>query len=171
MAPPWPSEKAQKGEFNEADMLLNSLKTDFLALPGSDKLMIVGALGMVLSCFFPWKTLEYSGEVLGFLSWGVLIVPMAIGSVVGMLWRNRSYEAFPLLPWLLQGLSGLMAVVFCLVLAKMFWVSKPASALPEALIESSTPSLGLVLGLIFAVINLTGTGFGFKTTDGKKTPG
>jgi hypothetical protein len=162
LEPEWFPEKPEKSEFHEAEMLLSSLKADFGALSGPDKLMIVGALGMVLSCFFPWQSLERSGEVLGFLSLGAWVVPLAIGSFSGMLWRKRTYELFPLLPWLLQGLSGLIAVVLCLVLAKMFWVSASAAELMGAHAESSTPSLGLFLGLVFAILNLAGTGFGLK---------
>jgi len=157
VSPQW---KASKSEFNEAERLLASLKADFLELPGPDKLMMVGAIGMVLSCFFPWQTLERSGDVLGFLSLGVLVIPLAIGSFAGMLWRNRSYESLPLLPWLLQGLSGLIAVVFCMVLAKLFWISKSAAELAH--VESSSPSLGLLMGLCFALLNLAGTVLGFK---------
>jgi len=142
--------------------MLSSLKADFLALSGPDKLMIVGAMGMVFSCFFPWQNLERSGDVLGFLSLGVLIVPLAIGSFFGMFWRNRTHESFPLLPWLLQGLSGLVAIVLCLVLTKVFWVSKSAAELMGAHVETSSPSLGLFFGLIFSIINLAGTGLGLK---------
>jgi inner membrane protein len=46
------SENPERSDFDEAERLLGSLKVDFSALSGPDKLMIVGALGMVLSCFF-----------------------------------------------------------------------------------------------------------------------
>jgi len=155
-------DRPQKSEFDEAEMLLSSLKADFLAQSPADKLMIVGALGMMLSCFFPWQRLERSGDVLGFLSLGALVIPLALASIAGMIWRKRTHEAFPLLPWLLQGLSGLLAVVYCLVLAKIFWVSKSAAELVGSNIENSTPSLGLFLGLLFALMNLAGTGMGLK---------
>ncbi|MCL2625336.1 MAG: hypothetical protein FWD46_00770 [Cystobacterineae bacterium] len=157
----WVSNRAEKSEFNEAEVLLNSLKVDFLAQTGPDKLMIVGAVGMIASCFFPWRSMERSGDILGFLSLGVWVVPLALGSVGGMLWRKRTREVFPIFPWLLQGLSGAMAILLCLVLIKVFWVSK-SPELIGARMESSTPSLGLFLGLVFSMINLSGTGLGLK---------
>ena len=162
LEPQWFSDRAEKSDFNEAEMLLSSLKTDFMALPGPDKLMIVGALGMLLSCFFPWQTLERSGDVLGFLSLGALMVPLSIGSFLGMVWRNRTHESLPLLPWLLQGLCGLIAIVSCLVLIKIFWVSTSAAELLGAHAETSSPAIGLFVGLTFAILNLAGTGLGLK---------
>ncbi|MCL2012089.1 MAG: hypothetical protein FWG75_04795 [Cystobacterineae bacterium] len=162
LAEQWLAQRPEKSDFNEAEMLLSSLKTDFLAQSGPDKLLLISALGMIFSCFFQWQNLERSGEVLGFLSLGALIVPLAIASAGGMLWRKRIHGSFPLFPWLLQGLSGLAAILLCLVLAKVFWVSQSAAELLGPAAESSTPSLGLLMGLIFSLLNLAATGLGLK---------
>lgn len=148
-----------------ADESMVKAKQYLLELPLADKLALGGTAMLLVATFLPWKETVADGDVLGVLSWGVLVMLLAVLALAGIFVRTLKTmpSLNPLLPWAAQlggaGLSGLWCLVY---LALSVDMTKVQSAIGNEKVWASKPSLGLLVAIGAAVVSIVGTIFGLK---------
>lgn len=131
----------------------------FEALSFADRLAFSGAALMALSCFFPWKSTDSEGDILGLASSGFWVFVASIFLLSTLLARVR--RAAPRfsesLLWSLQLCSAGFAVFWCAAFLQSASFTPPPPVFGQPLQEASSASLGVYLGLIAATVALGGT--------------
>jgi hypothetical protein len=164
-APPRASSRADTGQIMAPEQVIEDFR-DFVGVLGlSDKIAFGGAVMVVISAFLPWKEMAVEGEILGLMSTGILGVLASIGVIATIAARVR--RAMPelnvLIPWLVQLGLSIFCVLWCIIFMKISYdATEVPSPMGNATIMNSSPSLGVFLGLVGALICLAGTLLGLK---------
>lgn len=145
--------------------LMRETKSLFKSLSFSDKLSAGGGLGVVISCFFPWKETFDNGDSLGLMSLGapVFFGGLAVlGAVVARV-KNMMPKANPMMVWLTQFGSACFCVLWSLVFIKSA-IDSTITTSPEGNMKmwASSPSMGVGLAIIFALVAVGGTLLGLR---------
>lgn len=157
-APP-PSDLAAPDEFlNDARYFLRELNF-------SDKLAFWGGVGVIVSCFFPWKETFEGGEILGLMSLGAAAFAAGVIYVSALVIRVKKFmpRLHALVPWLAQFGSACFVILWCLIFIKLAW-DPTITRSPEGNRDMwmSSPSLGVFLALAFAALSVVGTLLGLR---------
>ncbi|HEX5747857.1 MAG TPA: hypothetical protein VFZ09_16555 [Archangium sp.] len=139
---------------------------DFVGVLGSsDKIAFGGAVTLLVSAFLPWKETAAEGDILGLMSLGLLAVLAAIGIIGAITVRVRRLmpNLNVLIPWVAQLGLSVFCILWCIVFMKLSYdATEVPSPMGNATIMNSTPSFGVVLGLLGALTSLAGSLMGLK---------
>jgi hypothetical protein len=139
---------------------------DFVGVLGSsDRIAFVGAATILVSAFLPWKETAADGDILGLMSLGLLAVLAAIGIIGAITVRVRRLmpNLNVLIPWVAQLGLSVFCILWCIVFMKLSYdATEVPSPMGNATIMNSTPSFGVVLGLLGALTSLAGSLMGLK---------
>lgn len=155
--------KAEVGQTPEE--LLAEGKSLIKLLNFSDKLAAGGAAATVLSSFFPWQETFDQGDVLGLMSLGAPVFVAALGVLTAILVRVKQMapKANPMALWLSQFGAACFCVLWCLVFIKVAWdPTRTRSPVGNAEMWASSPSIGVVLALLFSFAAVAGTLLGLR---------
>jgi hypothetical protein len=147
------------------EQLLDDAKDFVVGLPTADKIAFAGAAIVVLVSFMPWKETASDGEVLGLMSNGIVAFLAALATMGVLVIRVRRImpRLNPLAPWLAQLASAIFGIIWCLIFIKISWDGRRVdSPIGHYTMAISTPSFGVVLGLIGGLVALGGTLLGLK---------
>jgi len=132
-----------------------------------DKIAVGGASVLLVSGFLPWKETAADGEILGMMSLGVVAMLAAIGLITVLAFRTRRVQADPyanvLLYWMGQLIVSIFCIFWCIIYMQVSSDSRLVpTAMGDAVVQNSTPALGVYLGLLGALGTLGGTFLGLK---------
>lgn len=134
-------------------------------LSRADKLAFAGAAAVVLSCFLPWKETAVDGDVLGLMSSGLgalLLALLVMGALVLRV-RKSMPRLNPLVPWMAQLLGSVSCVLYTVVTLRFSIDSTEVpSAIGNAMIMNSSPSLGVFIALLGGLGAMAGSLLGLK---------
>lgn len=169
LSPPAPSPRGRPppntGNIVAPEELLSDAREFVGELSRSDKIAFGGACLIAVSCFLPWKETAAEGEILGLMSMGVgaLLGAVVIISAIFVRVRRTMPKLNPLVPWMVQ----LSVAFFCIIYSVVFMrVALDSNEVPSAIgnqmIMNSSPSFGVFLGLLGALVALVGSLLGLK---------
>jgi hypothetical protein len=154
-----------KSEYVDPDDFMTEVKGFLVELTLSDRIAFWSALGVVFSCFMPWKETAISGDELGLMTLGAPVFGVGIAMIVALVIRVK--KAMPnlhaVIPWLVQFGAGCFCIVWSLVYVKLAWDSTIARS-PVGNFEmwASKPSFGVFVAMIAASAALGGTLMGLR---------
>jgi hypothetical protein len=160
-----PQEEFKAESAATPEQLAAEAKSLFKNLGFADKIAGGGAVGTILSSFFPWKETFDQGDHLGLMSLGapVFLAAIAVASAVMIRVKNMMPKANPMTLWLTQFGSACFCVLWCLVFIKTAWdPTRTRSPVGNAEMWASSPSMGVVLALLFSLAAVAGTLLGLR---------
>ena len=135
------------------------------ALNLPDKLAFAGAAATVASCFLPWKETFDQGDSLGLMSLGapVFVAAVAVLAAIVIRVRGLAPKVPVMVPWLTQFGAACFCVLWSLVFIKVAWdPTRTKSPIGNAEMWASSPSVGVVLALLFSIATVGGSLLGLK---------
>lgn len=165
-----PEEKFKAETGTTPEDLMAETKSLVSALGFSDKLAGAGGVATVLSCFLPWKETFDQGDSLGLMSLGAPVFLAALAVVGAIVARVKQLmpKANPMMLWLTQFGSACFCVLWCLVFIKTAWdPTRTRSPIGNAEMWASSPSIGVVLALLFSLAAVGGTLLGLREKPGR----
>jgi hypothetical protein len=124
------------------EQMMEEAREFITELSRADKLAFGGAVAVILSCFLPWKETAADGDVLGLMSSG-------FGAL--------------LLPWMTQLIGSVICVLYTVVTLRFsIDTTEVPSAIGNALIMNSSPSLGVFIALLGGLGAMAGSLLGLK---------
>lgn len=153
------------GKIVAPEEVIGDARAFFSELSRSDKTTFAGAVAVIISNFLPWKETALDGEVLGLMSTGVvsLLCAGVIIAAIAVRVRRTMPNLHPLAPWVTQLALSCFCVLFTLVFIRLaFDSTEVPSPIGNRMIENSTPSLGVFIGLLGGLGTLAGSLMGLK---------
>lgn len=145
--------------------MLADLKHFVLELGPSDKLAFLGAFASVLLSFIPWKSTAADGDILGLVSMGVLVLAASGITMAAVAVRTRKVtpQLNPVVPWLVQLGSAVLAILWCFVFISLSWDGQLVPAdIGNEMVHRSQPAAGAYLAVLTSLASLIGTLMGLK---------
>ncbi|HLL55847.1 MAG TPA: hypothetical protein VK447_19955, partial [Myxococcaceae bacterium] len=143
---------------------LDDVKAFVGSLGSSDKLTLLGAVGVLVVSFLPWVEHFREGESMGYATLGAVASGCAAVVLVTLVMRVRGASRIsPALLWLGQLGATSFGTLWCLVFLKLAYDGTKVPALVGiGRVAVSTPASGAYLGLMCMLLALGGALMGLK---------
>jgi len=147
------------------EQMMEEAREFITELSRADKLAFGGAVAVILSCFLPWKETAADGDVLGLMSsgFGALLLALVVMGTLVIRVRQSIPKLNPLLPWMTQLIGSVICVLYTVVTLRFsIDTTEVPSAIGNALIMNSSPSLGVFIALLGGLGAMAGSLLGLK---------